>query len=219
MKGKLLSFLYLLVALANLGSWIFFEGSFDHFTKPLLMPLLMLFLYENFKGLVVKETLILFGTLLFSWLGDLALMESDRFFLPGVGSFLIAQLLYIRLFYSYKNPLGKWINWKSGLLIVYGVLLLSQLLPTSGDLMIPVGIYGSTLITMALFASNSTRTTSKAYWICTIGAVLFVLSDSMIALDKFLTPIPFRSLWIMSTYIAAQYLLVYGLTQRIKNQS
>ena len=67
MNKQILSYLYLAVGLVNVVSWIFFEGAFNNFTKPLLMPILMLYLYERFNGAVVMETLLIFAALVFSW--------------------------------------------------------------------------------------------------------------------------------------------------------
>ena len=217
MNKQILSYLYLAIGLANVVSWIFFEGAYNHFTKPLLMPILMLYLYERFKGSVVLDTLLIFAALVFSWLGDLALMISEKYFLLGVGSFFIAQLLYIRLFYGYKTEWNTWINWKSMSMVIYGALLLWKLIPPAEALKIPVAAYGVSLISMALFAINSKAINSSyTYLLCVLGAALFVLSDSMIAVDRFLFSFEYKSAWIMSTYIAAQFLLVEGLTQRAK---
>jgi alkylglycerol monooxygenase len=41
-----------------------------------------------------------------------------------------------------------------------------------------------------------------------LGAGIFMLSDSLIAIDRFVTPIPLAGLWVLSTYYAAQILIV-----------
>jgi uncharacterized membrane protein YhhN len=216
MNKQLLKSLYILIGLANVTSWIFFEGAYNHFTKPLLMPILMLYLYEQFNGAVVLNTLLIFAALVFSWLGDLALMNAD-YFLPGVASFFLAQILYIRLFFTYKVDGKSWINLKTAAAIVYGVVLLWHLLPATGSLKIPVALYGISLISMSLFALNSSAENRASYFLGAIGSVLFVISDSLIAIDKFLISVEYRSALIMSTYIIAQYMLVEGLIARSKD--
>jgi uncharacterized membrane protein YhhN len=218
MNQQILKYTYLLVALANLASWQFFDGAFNTYTKPLLMPLLMLFLYESFKGSVVFETLLIFGALVFSWLGDVALMFPDSYFLPGVGAFFLAQIIYIRLFFNFKTQAKQWLNWKTLLLVAYGFFLIAKLIPNAGDLAIPIAVYGSTLIVMALFAVNAENGDNmRLYMQGAIGAILFVISDSMIAIDRFLQTIEHRDVLIMSTYILAQYLLVNALITRVKS--
>jgi uncharacterized membrane protein YhhN len=221
MKSKeLFKYFYLFIAITNLISWLFFDGALNQLTKPLLMPILMLYLYDQSKGNVVLNTLLVFGALVFSWLGDLALMVPEKYFLPGVGAFFIAQLLYIKVFASFKNDLKTWVNWKSIIVIVYGAFLINQLTPHAGDLVIPIVGYGITLIMMALFAINAELSTPRSiYWIGALGAVLFVISDSLIAVNKFIEPLPYRDVLIMSTYMLAQYLLVNALLKRIENYS
>jgi len=55
------------------------------------------------------------------------------------------------------------------------------------------------------------RVNSRSYLLVFIGSVIFVLSDSMIALDKFYRDIPLAGFLIMLTYISAQYLIMRGL--------
>jgi uncharacterized membrane protein YhhN len=55
------------------------------------------------------------------------------------------------------------------------------------------------------------QTTHKSYSFVLIGAILFIISDSLIAINKFAYSIPLSGLWVMATYIAAQYLIVEGV--------
>ena len=48
------------------------------------------------------------------------------------------------------------------------------------------------------------------------GSILFVISDSLMALDKFLIPIPNDRLFVMSTYIAAQFLIMKGILKQFE---
>jgi uncharacterized membrane protein YhhN len=57
-----------------------------------------------------------------------------------------------------------------------------------------------------------------SYWIVLAGAILFVLSDSGIAFSKFIHPFSGTSLLIMSTYVAAQYLIVAGFIMQSKKE-
>ena len=212
-----LKYLYFIAGLAVLASWQFFDGAYNTITKPLLMPMLMLYLYERSKGQVCLQTLWIFAALVFAWLGDLALMFPDQYFLPGIGAFFITQILYIRLFVVHRMPYGKWSVIRTSVLVVYGGWLLTKLLPVAGDLAIPIALYGVTLVTMAAFAINGTMTpTPTSYRKGAIGAVLFVISDSLIAFDKFVSPLDYRELLVMSTYIVAQYLIVDSLIDRAR---
>jgi uncharacterized membrane protein YhhN len=54
-------------------------------------------------------------------------------------------------------------------------------------------------------------TNKKSFTLIFIGALFFMISDSLLAINKFLTPVPLASLGIMFTYMLAQYLIVEGV--------
>ena len=81
-----------------------------------------------------------------------------------------------------------------------------------GVMKIPVIIYALVISTMLLVAIKGYFTwNSKSGKLLLIGAVFFVLSDSILAINKFYVPIYLSSFWIMSTYITAQFLIVKGV--------
>ena len=78
---------------------------------------------------------------------------------------------------------------------------------------IPVFVYTATILLMAIFALNrKDRVLEASFCPIFVGALLFILSDSLLAFDKFLVPIPYAGVFVMSTYMAAQYLIVEGVT-------
>ncbi len=86
------------------------------------------------------------------------------------------------------------------------------LYPTLGGLRMPVMLYALVITVMALqalFRFGYTSTKSFALIFC--GAICFMISDSLLAINKFLQPVPMASLCIMATYILAQYLIVEGV--------
>jgi uncharacterized membrane protein YhhN len=90
--------------------------------------------------------------------------------------------------------------------------MLSLLLPTLGNLKIPVFVYAIILSTMLLFAFKGYLKWSKpAGSYILLGAIIFVCSDSILAFNKFYKPILFSSFLIMATYLLAQYLIVVGI--------
>lgn len=185
-----------------------------YITKPLLMPFLM------FLGMRHQlKNKILYLALFFSFLGDVFLMfDKEIFFLLGLGSFLLAQLSYIKLFGLHKNL--KIIP--SLIFAVYSVTYISILKPAlPNGMLIPVVLYCISLTLMGISALNRNILT-KGYFAVLIGAILFIISDSIIAYTKFLNPIAFSSFWVMSTYGIAQWLIVkgwldYELDQELKS--
>jgi uncharacterized membrane protein YhhN len=73
------------------------------------------------------------------------------------------------------------------------------------------------LLGMSAMALNRFKTVpSKSFYFVFIGSVLFVISDSIIAIDKFLVSVPNDRLLIMATYIAAQFLIMKGLLKQFE---
>ena len=90
----------------------------------------------------------------------------------------------------------------------YVVYLISLLRPNLGDLFYPVVVYGVTIAVFGLVATlNYVTKRTKSSLLLMLGAVLFLISDSMIALNKFHESKAFYPIAIMSTYILAQYLI------------
>jgi len=77
---------------------------------------------------------------------------------------------------------------------------------------IPVLLYAILLTTMVLVSIfRDGKTTSQSFWLVFIGALLFMISDSLIAINKFINPLPWSGVQIMLTYLTAQALIVHGL--------
>ena len=215
MNNKTILYLFFIDALLHIIAVITEFETLNYLTKPLLMVLLGLYLYQSTpKNTFTK--LMLFGVL-FSIGGDTALMfqEYPNFFIVGLVSFLIAHIFYIIGMYRFSN-------FKSGLLfekpwlglplIIYGCSLVYLLWAGLGEMRIPVIVYSSVIMLMGLSAVNMFgRIHERVARLLLIGALLFILSDSVIAINKFGIggfEIPFPSLIIMITYITGQYLIV-----------
>lgn len=186
------------------------------FVKALIMPILILMysrlIRNQWNGF---HRMILFA-FIFSWLGDVTLQIqqfNDLFFMVGLSCFLIAQLLYLIAFFSTK---GKNVLFFRKIylvlpVIVFGVVLLYFLYSGLGDMRVPVIIYAVVILTMLTAALNrQEKVNRQSYILVLVGAVLFVLSDSMIAIDKFALPFLLSRVAIMTTYITAQYLIGIG---------
>jgi uncharacterized membrane protein YhhN len=152
---------------------------------------------------------ILLLALVFSGCGDLLLAFDE--FIFGVAAFLLAQLSYAVLFRLYWQ--GIYNRWPlSVLLIMYMLVMVWWLIPNLGNLKLPVMAYLMAIAAMGLLAFQSSLPMRWAV----LGAVLFMISDSFIALNKFIHPIPYESYWIMSSYYVAQFMLVTGFLHSVK---
>lgn len=149
---------------------------------------------------------LMFAGFIFSAGGDISLCfveKGEKFFLMGLGSFLIAHVLYVVAFsqnagYSSERlPL-------IALWVVFAVAMCVVLYPKLGEMRIPVFVYVAVILAMVTVA---TLWQGPRLTMLVLGAVLFMLSDSMIAVDKFLKPISWSRYFIMVTYYAGQFLI------------
>lgn len=205
--------IYALVAVCELLLIYFQQPEWRWFTKPLLMPLLLLGFYVGSANRNSKGFYFIAAALVLSWAGDV-LLQMKEMFIPGLISFLLAHIFYI-IYFIRSNP------GKKGLLqfepltgipvLLYILFFLWMLIPYLDALKIPVTVYGITIGTMLLASINMRRKTNHVaatYFI--VGALLFVVSDSLLAVHLFAYSSVLLSLCVMLTYASAQYLIVKG---------
>jgi uncharacterized membrane protein YhhN len=203
--------LYFFVLASDLGLLWLQSNELRWFTKPLLLLLLMLVVWRNRKQ--IRLFTILLAALLFSWAGDVFLLMKQMF-IPGLASFLAAHVCYI--FYFLKiQPAKKGLLQFQPLIgipvVVYILLFLVMLYPFLDTLKIPVTVYGITIGLMLLMSINMKRKLNDdASSLFFNGALQFVISDSLLAVNLFAYPSTVISLCVMLTYASAQYLLVRG---------
>lgn len=189
---------------------------FDLFLKPILIPIIAFgaYFYRKFP----TQNTLLIG-LVFSWIGDVILLFTDLgeiYFILGLVSFLTAHIIYCILF-NRQNRIGKKQNRAffiigSILIAVYLIGMVSLLMPHLGELEIPVALYATVISIMLLFAFNGFLIWEEpGNKFVFMGALLFIISDSILAVNKFYAPITKSSFFIMLTYLLAQYLIVVGI--------
>ncbi|MEP1093964.1 MAG: lysoplasmalogenase [Cyclobacteriaceae bacterium] len=218
MKVKLIFWAYIAVSVANLVAQTIQSAELNQFTKPVLMPLLIFYIYESSRGKVTLKTLLLSLAILFSWLGDVALLyqSNQMYFMLGIGLFLLAQLTYILVLKKATFQTPAFDLFRVAPYVVFAVLLFAVLLPNTGSLVVPVFIYGIVICVMAGIARlREGNTSHDSYHYALYGSLLFLASDSILAINKFYMEIPISGLWIMSTYTAAQLLLVVGVLKHV----
>jgi len=222
---KILLGLFVMVAVVQLISLLLVNETARQISKPLLMLLLGSY---YFVASDKERSVAITGALFFSLAGDVLLLNDD-YFIGGLVAFLIAHVFYI-LAYSQHQFFNDGQEGLRGIqrirlafpIVLAGTGLIVVLYPAIGDLRIPVMIYALVITLMVLKALfRYGRTNASSFTMVFSGAVLFMISDSMIAIDKFLDPFPAAHFWIMSTYIGAQFLIVEGLLRHspVKNPS
>jgi uncharacterized membrane protein YhhN len=148
--------------------------------------------------------------LAFSLAGDVFLMLPSDQFIPGLVSFLIAQICYIIAFTSGR---GFSFGWASFILVViYGALAYSLLAPHLGKMRLPVIAYIIVILMMAWQAwERWSALGERGALLAFFGAVLFVLSDTFLALNRFRGEFAAARALTLSTYYAAQWLITSSL--------
>lgn len=181
--------------------------------KPLATFLIFMFAWRAVRPVsMAYRRNVLIGMAL-CLLGDILLMLPQDLFVPGLVSFLLAHGWFIAAFSSDVRFASRWWTWL--LCLAVGAGMGAWLWPGIPSAMrLPVLLYIGVLATMAgqalgraswLRARGDARAVSARY--AGIGAVLFMASDSLLAWDRFRTPLPWVALYILATYYAALWLI------------
>jgi uncharacterized membrane protein YhhN len=190
-------------------------------TKPMLVGVLAIYYYLLTRRDPSRFNRSILLGLIFSIAGDTFLLFQslgETYFLLGLGSFLLAQLSYLRGFLAFKPHLPGLLRRRPAAIIplfIYLPALLAFLWPAvSGVLRGAIVVYGAAITAMACGSLHLlNKAPGKAGASIFAGALFFVLSDSLIALNKFRSDafeIPQSGLLIMATYLIAQWLIVRG---------
>jgi len=178
-------------------------------TKPFLMPmLLIIYLYStsNLKWLIIFA-------LIFAFLGDFFLMGKESFFTLGLLFFLIGHIFYIIALLQPVSFLK--LPFVIYLFLVpytlYGIFIYRRLLPYLKSMEVYAFLYLAGILIMS-FSSLLRIYSTNIYQFCFpfLGSILFVSSDTMLAFNEFKNKSKRKEVYIMVTYIMAQFLIVLG---------
>jgi len=174
---------------------------------PLATLLILAIAFANWRVRKNPYSLWIAIGLLFSLAGDVLLLRSDHFFTLGLSAFLFTHIAYLVAFTRGTRFPARPIVWVLYLLFAAccNFLLFSRL---PAALRLPVAIYSVFLLSMAAQAmGRSFFLRSSAARLAAIGALLFVLSDGLLALDRFYAPLRFAPLLVLLPYYAGQWLI------------
>ncbi|NND31080.1 MAG: lysoplasmalogenase [Saprospiraceae bacterium] len=191
--------------------------SYRILSKPLIM-LTIIFLFYRHPISPRHHRTFIYAALIFSLIGDVVLIFSDlhsAVFIGGLASFLLAHIFYGITF-------GKQIDFSkiyviqvikpAVLFLIFGLVFFYFMHPFFASLLVPVAAYMMTILAMATLAylrkENVPRESFS--WVLA-GAILFIISDSILAINRFRSPLPYADVWVMTTYASAQFCIVWGL--------
>lgn len=203
--------LYFIVGFVQIYAQVQNNDFLNLISKPLLMPILIGFVYMFCRENSLRQNVLIYCALIFCWLGDVLLMGqkfSANFFIFGLVGFLIGHIFYVII--NFKNAQ----KIKIGLIeiiafvpmLLWALFLLSKI---NGGFFIPILFYAIMLCTLYASAFLTRNNLPKNLWITLFcGVILFIISDSMIAINKFILNFENAGFYIMATYIIAQYMII-----------
>ena len=192
--------------------YLFSNPEVRYVTKPAIVCSLLIFLILRKATIPFFRFGYLLVALVFSLAGDVFLLfHGQLFFMLGLAMFLLAHICYILLFLKDK-AFGQRNKFFPILTAAYGFGLFFLLYPGLKTMLIPVIVYMIVILGMANSSYlRSQEVGKKSYLFVLMGALVFMLSDSLLAVNMFYASLPYSHIWIMSTYALAQLLIVYGI--------
>lgn len=195
-----------------------------YITKPLLVPLLACTLFSKveFEGHTTSKLLVL-GSMIAATAGDIILL-SENGFTGGLICFLIALLLYTIYFFTIQGVTSRQvipIVMVSAILLSGFSLIIASLWNYLDGYKVPLIIYSLFLLALMVSAINifyNAESKPLAIDAFIPGAALFVISDVMLATNKFYFEEPFLDLAIMATYCGAQYYICRGCMKELRRK-
>jgi len=185
--------------------------------KPLTMLFILAIAAQPSLGASDAYQGLLLAGLLFSLAGDVFLMlPSDRF-IAGLGSFFVGHIFYVGAF-GVDVGLATAGTREPAILLGFlalGAAVYGYLWPRLADMKIPVAAYVLAIVAMAWQATArwmgvAGPEESKALLAC-VGAFLFLISDSVLAVNRFRRPFPAAEAVVLGTYFLAQLLIALSV--------
>lgn len=218
-KNIIWLYLFLIATIADLTFLLEGNSSMRFFSKPLILIGLILYFFQITKP--IASTLLtksILSALIFSWIGDILLMW-PHLFVYGLGSFLMAHICYIigfKLAQKSETRIQQvdfvrtfFFNLPIYLVAAFTFYLIN---PNLGNMKVPIITYIIVIVSMVATARDRfKKCDSASFWQVFIGAVLFFISDGIIALSKFYQAFPESGVLIMGTYATAQLLIIMGI--------
>lgn len=234
----LIRYLILFISLIEIYAEFIHDSKLVFFTKPLVLPLIAFYFFSSVKGSLTVVHKLMLAAFLFSWFGDIFLMltpetisdthimgiaKNKNYFLGGLGSFLVTQILFITSYSKLVNtsaaatPLKK-IYYLP--FVIFWIIMLAVILPPLQSnaekqvATVPVIIYSGVLVSMAAIAlSRYGKTNVQSFWLTFAGACVFLISDSLIGINflALTEPSYYAGFTIFSTYVIAEYMIAEGI--------
>lgn len=210
------SLFFLIVVVLHLYGLVFTHTALTFYTKPFLMISLVIMYLTSTKS----PSFWYVSALFFSFWGDVLLLFKASLFVYGLGSFLLAHVLFIKItvgFIPKFSPKKVLISSFPFVFFLFGLLYLIQ--DNLEEMFLPVVVYGITISSFGAVAllNYIHQKTTENLWLF-LGALFFIVSDGLIAIQQFYRPQETYSVSIMITYILAQYLICKAMIVKTSHE-
>lgn len=207
----------ILTCLAAISAFIAIRAEYLNFPvyiyifKPLATTSIFLIAFLSIGGYFSKYGVAILLGLLFSLGGDVFLMLPMDLFIAGLISFLIGHLFYIFAFTAGRQVKLS----KTGLpFLIFAILIYSLLFPNLEEMKLPVLAYVVVILIMGWQAFERWNFSKNTFTLLAFaGAVLFIFSDFILALNKFREPFIIARALNLSTYFIAQWMIALSVMQ------
>jgi len=219
-KSRIL--IFLLILIADLVAVLMKSKAAEIIFKPLLCFSLLLIFYSGTNYTSWRRKYPVMLALGFSLAGDVLLLfagTEPNYFLSGLVSFLIAHIFYIIFFNAIRSSEKQKLRILLLIpVVLYYAALVSVLFPYLKEMLVPVLIYGMVISLMLWLALHMQYVENPgAGRLMMWGAILFVLSDSILAFNKFYQSFELAGFLVMLTYGLAQLLIISGALQYLNS--
>ena len=204
-KALVISLLFLVISVFEIYGTIQNSKLLEFIFKPLITVSLALLYIVSVK----KPSFLFISALFFSFWGDVLLLFPEKYFVLGLVSFLLTHLIFIKIIRGFISNVDSRLFLKSAIFFVaYFGGIIYLIFENLNELLIPVLVYGLVISTFGTFATVNyiKNKATENLWLL-VGALIFILSDSIIAINKFYMENASLGSLIMITYIVAQYLI------------
>lgn len=209
-RFKFFTIFYLIIVVLNIVV-LYYIKDYRMVVKPMIMGSLIGF----YTGNVVKQSPVFLLGMVFALIGDIFLLfDNELFFIIGLGGFLLMQVFYTAEFFKDRADSIKQAVLPIVIVYIVGLIFLILMWSGLGDLKWPVMMYAiaiTTMVSSAFLRNKDVIWYNAVIW----GVLLFLLSDAWLGMAKFgVVNSGLDSVIVMLSYMAAQYLIVRGITER-----
>lgn len=213
-KKKSFSVIFLIVLFVDLVfTNIDYLYEYRYFTKPWIIITLVIHFYYNSLHLLPKERILVFLALTFSLIADFILItDSITSLITGMSMFILAKICYAILFsFKARFDIDRLLPFLA-VVLMYCLFIMYYLYEGVGELFFPVVIYIFVTLTMTKMAYlRYNMVNKKSFYFVLAGAVLFMVSETIMAFYSFYKPLPYTYTSVLLTYGLSQFFVISGI--------